>query len=376
MGTTTVKSRAPSLGDARRATEMLPGSVRLFGSLARGEATESSDIDLLVVLDDIDYRRHWEIARDLRVDVGKQTYLPLDIWVIDWPQWKSNITHPFTLEARALADGRWLKYEAPGLDVKWEKAVNPRRVRIKKLVDAISVLSGQLTAVTSQLVPGDAEIWAVSNHKEVPYWQALVKRLGVMLEHCHIALEQAFVVIDQLAVTTQHPSGEKHNYELFGEELKEDFHNILRTSGIDIDRVSKDTQTVAQWLEWAQHWRSKGTYQPEDISDEKARQYGLVAASAANCAFGLAQVAALTVEIGERTSLISEAVMHMVAANIRESNTEWPPEDFDLGEQESMTRHVAGRIRQNLEDGQWEWLYPGGEPPYGWQPPWPTSGPI
>ena len=73
----------PSIQDARRAAEMLPGSVRLFGSVARGEATASSDIDLLVVLDDVDYGQVSSIAGELRWEAHTRTGLPLDIWVLD-----------------------------------------------------------------------------------------------------------------------------------------------------------------------------------------------------------------------------------------------------------------------------------------------------
>ena len=83
MDTEIVEHAPPSIQDARRAAEMLPGSVRLFGSVARGEATASSDIDLLVVLDDVDYGQVSSIAGELRWEAHTRTGLPLDIWVLD-----------------------------------------------------------------------------------------------------------------------------------------------------------------------------------------------------------------------------------------------------------------------------------------------------
>ena len=51
---------APTIDDARRAGQALADAgareVMVFGSVAKGEARPYSDIDLMVVLDDLDYR--------------------------------------------------------------------------------------------------------------------------------------------------------------------------------------------------------------------------------------------------------------------------------------------------------------------------------
>ena len=221
MGTEIVEHAPPSIRDARRAAEMLPGSVRLFGSVARGEATASSDIDLLVVLDDVDYRQVSSIAGELRWEAHARTGLPLDIWVLDWPRWESNIVHPFTLEGRALTDGYWLKYVPPGADVKWEKKVAPAKVRIDLLKNAIGTLNSHLAAIVTIFQIGHDEKMAIEHKHEPGYWGALVGRLGRMLADCHVVLEQAFEVIDHLAVAA-HPkdNGNQHGlrgtYEAFG----------------------------------------------------------------------------------------------------------------------------------------------------------------
>lgn len=48
--------------------------VRLFGSFARGEADEDSDVDVAVVLDAAD----WETRRDV-IDLATDTGLPYDL---------------------------------------------------------------------------------------------------------------------------------------------------------------------------------------------------------------------------------------------------------------------------------------------------------
>ena len=362
----------PSIRDALRAVEMLPGSVRLFGSVARSEATESSDIDLLVVLDDVDYGRVSSIAGELRWEARNRTGLPLDVWVSDWPRWESNIIHPFTLEGRALKDGRWLKYVPPGADVKWGKKVAPTEVRINLLDNAIDTLNSHLAGIVEKCQIGDPEKWAIEQKNEPGYWKALVRRLGRMLGDCRVILGEAFAVINHLAVVA-HPKddGLQHGlhstYEAFGEELNGDFHDMLASAGVDIGET---VEGVRKWLEWAQKWRSKGTYHPDDLSEDRVREYGRVAADASDYAFTVA-----TAEIGDQTSLISQAVMELVVARIRDSNVEWPPTGFDLQWAESVARRQAGNIHRVPADERREWLYPGGEPPYGWAPPWESPGP-
>ena len=143
---------------------------------------------------------------------------------------------------------------------------------------------------------------------------------------------------------------------------------MLASEGVDIDET---LEGVRKWLEWAEKWRSIGTYHPAgELSTDGARQYGKVAADASDYAFAVA-----TAEIGDQTSLISQAVMKLVVTTIRDANVKWPPTDFDLEFAETIANAKVNKIRRILADGQWEWLYPGGEPPYGWVPPWESLGP-
>ena len=61
---------APTLDDARRAAQALVeagvGEVWLYGSVARGESEPRSDIDLVAVLDDLEYRRRLRTKGELQ----------------------------------------------------------------------------------------------------------------------------------------------------------------------------------------------------------------------------------------------------------------------------------------------------------------------
>lgn len=87
-------ARPPTLEDARVAAravaDQVPGVVRVgvFGSVARGEATCDSDIDLLVVLEDLEYENRARIAGgDLYRVASRVTECPVGIVVTDVHEW-------------------------------------------------------------------------------------------------------------------------------------------------------------------------------------------------------------------------------------------------------------------------------------------------
>ena len=59
----------PTMDDAQRAADALVaagvGEVWLYGSVARGEQHPGSDIDLVAILDDLDYRSRLSVTQDL-----------------------------------------------------------------------------------------------------------------------------------------------------------------------------------------------------------------------------------------------------------------------------------------------------------------------
>ena len=82
---------APTLDDARAAGRALAGAgarqVLAFGSVARGDAEPHSDIDLVVVLDDLDYRGRRSAAQQLRAVAENAAGRRVDMWLTDAPEW-------------------------------------------------------------------------------------------------------------------------------------------------------------------------------------------------------------------------------------------------------------------------------------------------
>ncbi len=100
----------PGLADAKRAAAALAAvgvsRVVLFGSVARGEATERSDIDLFAIHDDIDYAKCRERSHELEAAAMEASGFPVDVIVTDRPEWKMRTTGVVTsMEERAVTEG-------------------------------------------------------------------------------------------------------------------------------------------------------------------------------------------------------------------------------------------------------------------------------
>ena len=83
---------APTLEDARRAAQALVdvgvGEVWLYGSVARGESEPGSDIDLVAVLDDLDYRRRVRVKGELQEVARSACGHRVEVLVTDRVEWR------------------------------------------------------------------------------------------------------------------------------------------------------------------------------------------------------------------------------------------------------------------------------------------------
>lgn len=96
---------APTMADAAAAAEALVAAgaeeVLLFGSVAHGDADETSDIDLVALFADIDYTKRRDLIRLLeetaRRAVGRW---PVQVMVTDRPEWRNRVAKvPASLES-------------------------------------------------------------------------------------------------------------------------------------------------------------------------------------------------------------------------------------------------------------------------------------
>lgn len=105
-----VAERAPSVTDAERAAAALAAvgvcEVWLHGSVARGEAGPDSDIDLVAVYPDLDYRQRWERKCELAELARASCRWKVDVFVTDLPEWtiRSGLVTSFERGVRTLGE--------------------------------------------------------------------------------------------------------------------------------------------------------------------------------------------------------------------------------------------------------------------------------
>ncbi len=87
-------AQAPTIEDAKAAGRALTGvgarEVLVFGSVARGDAVPHSDIDLVVILDDLDYLHRRRAASELKGLAGAAAGHHVDLWLTDVPEWAAQ----------------------------------------------------------------------------------------------------------------------------------------------------------------------------------------------------------------------------------------------------------------------------------------------
>ncbi len=122
-------TQTPTIEDALIATDALAtaeagiSTVLLFGSTARGEQVSSSDIDLVVVFDDLDYKKRLAIQHALEKIAGGAADFPVHVHVTDWPEWRHRSESMDTTFERAIQSEVLPLRERTPNEVNWSKEI-------------------------------------------------------------------------------------------------------------------------------------------------------------------------------------------------------------------------------------------------------------
>ena len=352
-------STAPTVADARRAAGVLPGSVLLFGSVARGEGSSNSDIDVVVVVDRLDTEQfsvpRLEEERGLARRAGRACGWPVQVWLVDWAEWRSRSPVWGTVEHEARTQGTWLKQVPPGPEVRWEKRIPARQVRTSAVVAALNISYRRFRGIVDSMRPNPIEVDLAGSGDEAEYCDYLRYRLSDINADLHIALEQLLVAI--LQVTASRFRREAHELTALFEALPPAVQEDL------LSRLS-----VAD-LSWAEQWRSAASYadavaRSADVST--TRHLGLITTDVADYtarlatgyAVGVAAYAAAVIDMGD-------AVVEMIIELSQKAGSPAAHTE-ELVTAAERVRRIAGWVRDAL--GKSSWLYPDGTPPNGWAP--------
>ena len=207
---------APSLADARRAASALVtlgvGRVVLFGSVARGEATERSDIDLVAIYDEIDYSNRGHIADRLTTAAAAAAGYPVDVLVTDWPEWRMRTTRVRTsLEARARRSGLVLVDRDPGNAVEWNKEMVMPDSDYEEGLYRLNLTRRQVTQLEPSLTRSPAERYATERGDAVTKTLAEIDRMLLLGGRAHSVTENA---IKALIHVTRNTAAEQWGHNI------------------------------------------------------------------------------------------------------------------------------------------------------------------
>ena len=276
---------APSRVDAERAAaELVVAGVEevlLFGSVARGDATVGSDIDLVAIYADVDYSERGALRRELEAAARAVVECPVQVHVTDRPEWRARRQHvASSFERRIAADALRLAAASVESPVDWGKEM------VLPVSDPLEALSQFDNRVLPRLDEVDAatRTGLDETDTELSAEERERYRLNRMIRLCTAAALAAETSLKALAVLYGEPTPTekdlKHNghkiaailQRLLEDPVPEPAHAaaaaVFDRSGIDLDELSA--------------WREKGTY-PDDAgvvrseADRLAATYALMA---------------------------------------------------------------------------------------------------
>ena len=352
-------SMAPTVADARRAAGVLPGSVLLFGSVARAQGSSNSDIDLVVVVDRLDTEQfsvpRLDEERGLARRAGRAGGWPVQVWLVDWAEWRSRSPVWGTVEHEARTQGTWLRRVPPGPEVRWEKGMSAKQVRTSEVIAALNMSYRRFRGIVDSMRPNPIEVELAESGHAADYCDHLRYRLSDINADLHIALKQ--LLMAALLVTASRFRRESHELTVLFEALP---------PAVQEDLLSRSS--VAD-LQWAEQWRSAASHadavaRSADVST--TRHLGFITTDVADYttrlatgyAVGVVAYAAAVIDMGD-------AVVDMIIELSRQAGSPAAHTD-ELVTAAERVKRITGWVRNAL--GESSWLYPNGTPPNGWAP--------
>ena len=250
---------APTLDDARQAADALsfldPGLVLVYGSVVDGTADADSDVDLMVVFDDLgDYRQRSLLRRRAREAAESVIGRPVDVRVTDRPEWRARTECVSSFE-RHVASGAITLRERRAEHVDWHKEIPIPPTDEGMARASLGDLAQALEALTNALAPYAQEAEAAESGSPA---HAAVSQARRMRRVCALAQEAMETGLKALnhALPGPHPPRTHDLGALIG---------LLPVTPGERDRLDAAVRDLD--LAAAAQWRQMGTY-PGDFEVE------------------------------------------------------------------------------------------------------------
>ena len=257
----------PTVTDARRAAEALVLSgaeeVLLFGSLARGEETEQSDIDLVAVFADIDYGRRRELSLRLEEAARRAVgHRPVQVMVTDRPEWRNRLANVSASFEAAISNDTVVIAESPGRGpVRWDKEMvlpmsNPDEALRKFADDVLSQLRDLNSAVYP--VPPETDVSVPIENREAHRRRRMVRLCTSSALAVELALKSLAVLHSTYTPSEKALSGARHSIPaclaLVPDPVRSSVASVVTARGLSYEELSR--------------WRTANTYHEDRVAAE------------------------------------------------------------------------------------------------------------
>ena len=242
----------PTMDDARRAAAALAaagvGEVWLYGSVARGEQRYGSDIDLVAVFDDLEYRKRLSVTEELRRVAREASGRWVEVLVTDRPEWRIQRERVQASFANAISyDLMLLSYNPDRLkEVDWDKEQVLATSNEELAVERLQVALLSLTKIRANRAPGPDERELADCNDPGDYLEERGARLIVVCEAADMAVEnaaKALAVLEDVEAETLW----SHDVKTIVGELEDDDAHALRALMASAPELVKSPKYITMW---------------------------------------------------------------------------------------------------------------------------------
>lgn len=251
----------------------------LFGSVACGRATVGSDIDLVAIFDDIDYRERLGIRSELCAVAGSVVDSPVEVFVTDRAEWRRRTQEVSASFEAGIAASAVVLVDRPAGAVRWDKEIGLADNNTDEALGRFDEASKALSTMTRAMHPDEWEVTHPRDHRT--RWR--------LIDVCSAGAMATETALKALAAAHDTPAPHKHRIDLLVPLAGPRTHDV-RTALADLE-----TNTVARGDEPygdLSIWRAAGTY----IADRPDIGVDTVAAMAPRIARAATAVTAIAAE--------------------------------------------------------------------------------
>ena len=249
-------SLVPTLAEAERAALVVAragaGKVLLFGSVAKGAARRLSDIDLMVILDDLNYADRQDLTTKLEELARAEVGCRVDVHLTDRPEWKMRTEQVVTSFENRVKGHAVLLVDKPAGQVKWDKKMVMPENDYEEAVERLHQVFYGLAGLESSLTPKPYQQLMEKEGQKKEAFAAYEQRLARGYPFGHLTVETAMKALIHLSAS---PEAQPWGHDI--DKLLPQLHEPHKS---DIETRLATTLTHLQ--NWQQHARYERTFTP------------------------------------------------------------------------------------------------------------------